>query len=134
MFHEIIQYFWQYIGGKILYSRATMTNSPTCCSLGFYIFSLVFSFLGSAECSLPSWGTVTRGPIFHYSIWSKNLICMLISCWNQWSLSPLKRYLTKWEAAHGKMTGKTFYHTNVLFKSKCKNMMDNRGKTVWQRP
>lgn len=28
------------------------------------------------------------------------------------------------------MTGKLFYHTNVHFKSRCKNMMDNRGKTV----
>lgn len=26
------------------------------------------------------------------------------------------------------MTGKQFYHTNVHFKSRCKNMMDNRGK------
>lgn len=25
--------------------------------------------------------------------------------------------------------GKTFYYTNVYFKSKCKNMMDDRGKT-----
>lgn len=81
-----------------------------------------------------SWGRPMKSPIFHYSIWSKNFISMLVSLWNQWSLSPLKRYLTKWEIARGKMTGKPFYHTNVYPKSRCKNMMDNRGKTVWQRP
>jgi hypothetical protein len=27
----------------------------------------------------PSWGRVMRRPIFHFSIWSKILICMLVS-------------------------------------------------------
>lgn len=78
--YEIIQYFWQYIGGKILYSRATMTNSSTCCSLGFYIFfHLCFLSLALLNAAFPSWGRVIRSPTFHYSLWSKNLICMLIS-------------------------------------------------------
>lgn len=98
-------------------------------SIFFHLCSLSLALLNAA---FPSWGRVMRGPIFHYSIWSKNLICMLIPLWNQWSLSPLKRYLTKWEAAHGKMMGKTFYHTNVHFESKCKNVMDNRGIVVWK--
>lgn len=93
-------------------------------------FHWCFLFLAPLDAAFPSWGRVKRSPISHYSIWSKNLICMLISLWNQWRLSPLKTYLTKWEAAHGKITGKPFYHTNVHFKFKCENMMDNRGKTL----
>ena len=71
-------------------------------SIFFHLCSLSLALLNAA---FPSWGRVMRSPIFHYSIWSKNLICMLNPLWNQWSLSPLKRYLTKWEAAHGTMMG-----------------------------